>query len=316
MIISASRRTDIPAFYSEWFINRIREGYCTTVNPFNRNQVTRVSLKPEDTDIIVFWTKNPAPLMKHLKELDERGYKYYFQYTLNAYSKHFEPFLPSLEKKIHTFTELSDEIGKDKVIWRYDPIIFTDVTNYNYHYENFTKLVDKLKSYANRVVISIVDDYRGARGRLNELNKVGINLKDNSLTSLEFKEFIKSISFYAADNGLEIFSCAEVIDLSNEGVQHGKCIDDKYIKDTFNINVGSAKDKGQRKECGCVESKDIGVYDTCLHRCKYCYANRSDNLAIKNHGEHNVNSPSLIGWYDCEKVEEKKSNIVQTSLFD
>lgn len=311
MIISASRRTDIPAFFSNWFMNRIREGYCYTVNPFNKNQITKVPLKPEQVDVIIFWTKNPNPLIKHLKELDEIGYRYYFQYTLTPYSKYFEPHTPALEKRVETFINLSERIGKDRVIWRYDPIIFTNVTDYEYHYTNFTELADILADYTKRTVISIVDDYRGARGRLNELQKIGIKMLDKPMEDSRFKELIKGISSYAKGRGLEVYSCAEAIDLGNEGVLPGKCIDAQYIKEIFNIDVKGVKDKGQRKECGCVESKDIGIYDTCLHFCKYCYANRSDSLVLKNLKDHKINSPSLLGWYEGS---ERNNSIPFTRL--
>jgi DNA repair photolyase len=316
MIISASRRTDIPAFFSEWFMNRIREGYCCTVNPYNKNQISNISLKPESVNVIVFWTKNPEPLIKHLSELNEKGYKYYFQYTLTPYSKHFEPFTPIIEKKVETFIKLSEKIGKDKVIWRYDPIIFTSVTDYEFHYTNFIKLIDRLGDNTGRAVISIVDDYRGARGRLKELEKIGIKLNENAMADKRFKEMIGSISSYAKGKGLEIFSCAEVVDLNDEGIKHGMCIDADYIKEVFNIDVNGNKDKGQRKECGCVESKDIGVYDTCPHRCKYCYANRSDALVLKNLKGHLVNSPSLLGWYEKTDKSIKNNKAEQISFLD
>lgn len=301
MIISASRRTDIPAFFSEWFINRIRERYCCTVNPFNKNQVSRVSLDPHDVDAIVFWTKDAEPITKYLDELDERGYKYYFQYTLTGYSKVWEPNIPNLGQSVETFINLSRKIGNQKVIWRYDPIIFSNVTDYDYHYKNFIKLVNLLKGSTARVVISILDDYRGSRGRINELQKIGIKLIDEPTYNDSFKNLMRDMHSYAGQNGIEMFSCAEPIDLREYGIMHGKCIDDNYIKKVFNIDVNHAKDRNQRKECGCVESKDIGAYDTCLHGCKYCYANRSQIIVEKNHKEHMVNSPSLLGWHECAR---------------
>lgn len=307
MIISVSRRTDIPAFYSEWFINRIREKYCCVVNPFNTKQVSYVSLDKRDVDVLVFWTKNPMPLMRYLDELDSLGYKYFFQYTLTGYSKLWELYIPDVEKSINTFKRLSERVGSDKIIWRYDPIILSNITDYKYHYANFVKLADRLKDSTHRVVISILDDYRGARGRINELKKIGVSLVENAVDNMEFVNLIKGISEYAKSKGLEIYSCAEPIKLEKYGVLPGKCIDDKYIKKVFNLDVSSLKDKNQRKECGCVQSKDIGVYDSCLHGCKYCYANRRDSLVRNNYETHNPKSPSLLGWHDCFKGEEKKT---------
>ncbi|CCJ33116.1 MULTISPECIES: DUF1848 domain-containing protein [Caloramator] len=309
MIISASRRTDIPAFYSEWFMERIRRGYATFVNPFNANQINKVSLKREDVDVIVFWTKNPKPLMKHLDEIDRLGYKYYFQYTLNNYSKVFEPNLPPFEERIKTFKELSDRIGKEKVILRYDPIILSDITPFEFHLNSFSRIVKDLSGYTNRVVISIFDDYRGASRRLK---KAGINVFENPFNHPEFREFIKSLASLAKAHDMEIYSCAEVVDLEEEGVLHGKCVDDEYIKKVFNIDVTKKKDTGQRKECGCVASKDIGVFDTCPHKCIYCYANMSEALVDKKRREHDPNSPSLVGWHDVKEKEDYE----QKSFFD
>lgn len=293
MIISASRRTDIPAFYPEWFMNRIRDGYCSIINPFN-NKHSVISLKKDNVDLIIFWTKDPGPIMKHLDELDEREYKYYFQYTLTGYSKVWEPNVPDAASCIDNFKRLARRIGRDKVILRYDPIIFSDITDYDYHYTNFTRLIDLLKDSTQRVTISILDDYRGSRGRIKKLEGMGIKLMDNPMENENFKELMKCMSSYAVQNGLEIYSCAEPIDLKNLGILHGKCIDDDYIKKVFHIDASSEKDKGQRKECGCIESRDIGSYDTCPHLCRYCYANRSDALSLKNYKNHDKNSPSLI----------------------
>lgn len=293
MIISASRRTDLPAFYSEWFMNRIKEGYCTVENPFNKKQVSRISLQPESVDVIVFWSKNPKPLMRYLDELDARGYKYYFQYTLTNYSKLWEPNIPDIQESIETFLELSKALGGEKVIWRYDPIIFSNVTDFNYHYRNFTKLADMLKGSADRVMISILDDYRGAGRRIKELQNVGVRLMNNPMESDEFKSFIKNIADYSKDRGIDMYSCAEAMDLKLQGVQHGKCIDAGYIKEVFKIDVDSRKDKNQRPECGCALSRDIGSYDTCPHRCVYCYAVRSEKIAAGNYEKHEKHSSSL-----------------------
>ena len=145
MIISASRRTDIPAFYARWFMNRIREGYCTVPNPFNPNQVSRISLKPEDVDIIVFWTRYARPLMPFLNELDDRGYRYYFLYTLMNNPRALEPKSPSHKRSLNTFQNLSNRIGMEKVIWRYDPIVFTRITDPNFHKETYQHIAEQLK---------------------------------------------------------------------------------------------------------------------------------------------------------------------------
>ena len=263
MIISASRRTDIPAFYAEWFMNRIRAGYCAVPNPFNRNQVSHVSLKPEDVDVIVFWTRNARPLLPHLAELDERGYRYYFQYTVMDNPRVIDPKSPPLEASLKTFRELADRIGPEKVIWRYDPIVFSNMTGPEFHQATYRRIAQALRGYTYRSVISIVDVYRKAQKRLRELAKQGVELLN--CEGEAFDDLMHALVHTANENGLEIVSCAEEIDLLPYGVRPGKCVDDEYIAKTFEINVTSKKDPSQREACGCVVSKDIGMYDSCLY---------------------------------------------------
>ena len=152
MIISASRRTDIPAFYAEWMARRLKEGYCTVANPYNRNQVTRISLTPEDVDAIAFWTRNPRPLMLYLDELDSRGYRYYFQFTILGYPREVDPKSPSAETAVEAFCDLAERLGPRRVIWRYDPILFTGMTSPAFHQENFQRLAESLRGHTRRVV--------------------------------------------------------------------------------------------------------------------------------------------------------------------
>ncbi len=296
IIISASRRTDIPAFYGDWFMKRIREGYCTVFNPFNRNQVTNVSLKPNEVDVLVFWTKNPQPFLPYLEELDSLGYRYYFQYTLNGYPIELEPHLPDLRSRIQTFKSLAEIIGPDRVIWRYDPIIVSNMTGYDYHKRVFQEIAEGLKGSTKRVVISLVDSYRKAASQFKRLAKEGVHIAEG-IDSVYLEDLMRTLVRISSKNGFEIFSCAETIDLSPFGVLPGKCIDDQYIKRVFGVNVISTKDKSQRLECGCVQSKDVGVYATCLHGCRYCYAG-TIQTGLKNYKEHEPDSSSLIGHYE------------------
>lgn len=310
LVISASRRTDLPAFFSEWFMNRIRAGYCCVVNPYNLNQITRVSLKPEDADMFVFWTKNAEPLVTHLPELDGMGYKYYFQYTINGYSKELEPDLPVLEKCIDTFKRVSEHLGADKVIWRYDPIVLSNITQYDYHLRMIEKIAGILAGYTNQLVISVCDEYRAAKGRLDRFN-IGYSSPDEE--SYEFQNAMADIAAIAKDKDIEIYSCAETLNLARFGINPGKCIDGEYIRKVFGLDVDSRKDKYQRLECGCVTSKDIGFYDSCIHGCNYCYATKSLSAARTNYEQnHFVDSPSMLGQYDCPSDEQTSG---QKSLF-
>jgi len=220
MILSVSRRTDIPAFYSDWFFNRIKEGFVLVKNPFNSKQVSKVNLNPKVVDCIVFWTKNPKKMMKRLGEIKE--YNYYFQFTLNLYDKTLETNV--LEKKylINTFIELSKRIGKDRVIWRYDPIILTDKFTKDYHYKWFEYLAKRLCPYTNKCVISFLDLYRKTEQNLKEINILQIDKYD-------MFDLAEKFSKIASKYNMTIETCSEEIDLSNFNINRGKCIDDKLI---------------------------------------------------------------------------------------
>ena len=295
MIISVSRRTDIPAFYAKWFMNRIREGYCTVPNPFNPKQVSRISLEPEDVDVIVFWTRYPHPLMHFLDELDGRGYRYYFLYTLMNNPRALDPKSPSHKRSLNTFRELSHCIGRDKVIWRYDPIVFTRISDLNFHRETYQRIAEGLNGHTNRCIISMVDIYRKAAKRLQLLESKGIRIMEPP--EEEFDELMKSMSDSAAMNGMNIQSCAEAPDPALHGIPPGKCIDDVLIHRVFGLDVSHRKDPSQRSDCGCVASRDIGMYDTCLFGCIYCYATTCLDRARERHRNHDPASPSLAGRY-------------------
>lgn len=312
MIISASRRTDIPAFYSEWFMNRIEDGYFFKVNPFNPNQKKGISLSPHKVDVIVFWTKYPGPLMEHLEELDRRGYQYYFQFTLNAYPTFFEPEMPSLKKRINLFQKLSDRIGKEKVIWRYDPIILSNVTKRDYHLEKFQYIANRLSNYTSRVIISFLDIYRKNKGKLNSLKKEK-DIQVYDIVEYKYKKelisFSKRLREIAYHNYLTIQSCGEVDNVSSQIIPPGKCIDDQLISKVFDIDLVGKTDKNQRDSCLCIKAEDMGVYNTCKFNCTYCYATTSMRAVKNKLSNHSSDSSVLVG--ECEKKFRE-----QSSLFD
>jgi hypothetical protein len=305
MIISASRRSDIPAFYARWFIKRIRAGYCTVPNPFNRRQIAHVSLLPEDVDMIVFWTRNPKPLFPYLDELDQRGFSYYFQYTLLGYPRQIDKSAPSRDHAIQTFQELATRIGPQRVIWRYDPIVFSQLTGAQFHIENYASIAEALRGYTQRSVISVMDMYKKFHKRLAQLNQEGVGIVEHGgQTSPRYDAMMESIAQSAHENDMEIFSCSEERDMTSYGILPGKCIDDEFIEQTFGIEVGHKKDPGQRAACGCVISKDIGMYDSCLFGCQYCYATSNFERSKVNYKNHDHLSPSLIGWHEPEKESQ------------
>ena len=311
MIISASRRTDIPPFYSKWFMNRIKDGYVLVQNPYNTKQIRKVFLTPFQVDAIVFWTRNAKPLIPYLDDLDKLGYNYYFQYTITGYKRELERFTPSPQKAIETFIELSDKIGKEKVIWRYDPIILSDYSSYNEHLRLFEKISNMLENKTDKVVISFADSYKKIT---NNLKNIGY--KDILENKKELYLFCEELSNIVKDRNIQIETCTEEIDLSIFGINPTKCIDDKLLDKLFNKNLCAIKDKNQRKECGCVESIDIGMYNTCSHGCVYCYATFSDNTVKKNRQKHNPSSALLLGELkDLDEEIKKKIYQEQGILF-
>lgn len=297
MIISASRRTDIPAFYSEWFMNRIREGYYMKVNPFNRHQTKKVSLLPEDVDAICFWTKNPKPMNPYIPELVEMDYRLMFQYTLNDYPKEIEPGMPSLSNRMKEFQYISDLIGPEKVIWRYDPIVLSNKTNVEYHIDRFTHIAKQLSGFTTRVVISFQDFYTKTKGRLANLEKVeGYQFEDwlDPNNRSDLNALTRTIGSVCKEYGMVPETCSEIIDLDTHGIKHGACIDKNFIEEVFNLQLSGKKDKYQRAECGCMEAEEMGSYDTCPFGCVYCYAVRSPKLVQTNRQKHDPTSPYLL----------------------
>ncbi len=313
-IISVSRRTDIPAFYAEWFMNRVRAGYCTVPNPYNSKQVSRVSLKPADVSAFVFWTRDPKPLMKHLPELDRMGFHYYFQYTVIGYPRAIDPHCPSVEESIKTLCQLSQSIGKERVIWRYDPILFSDLTGPGWHQENISFLIDHFAGHVKRLVISFVDPYRKTRIRLNEINSPDVGLAQDAFEPETYREIAEFIGKQASKAGIEVQTCAETGDLSEYGIQHGQCIDGEIIRGITGQSPPMKKDPSQREQCGCIVSKDIGMNNTCLFGCKYCYATSSMETAGANHKKHDPASPSLVGWVDDPGAEKRVVGMKKTAV--
>ncbi len=278
MILSVSRRTDIPAFYSEWFFNRIHAGFVMTRNPFNPSQVRRVEFA--ECDCAVFWTKDPAPMLPRLRELI---FPYYFQFTLTPYDRVIEPGLPDKASLIRTFRALSQIVGPSRVIWRYDPIILNDTLTVDYHKAAFTSLCRALSGAAERVIISFVDPYPKLRTPLVRA------VSDSEITVLA--EFIGNT---ARAYGFAPTACCESVDLSPYGIAQAHCIDAELIRAVCGRPIPLRQDRSQRPGCGCAEAVDIGVYNTCRHGCVYCYANFSAASVRRNAARHHPDSPFLI----------------------
>ena len=300
-VISASRSTDIPAFHSEWFVGRLRAGYVRWVNPFNQ-QPQYVSF--QRTKAVVFWSKNPAPMLRFLPELDQRKIAYYFQFTLNDYeAEGLEPHVPPIEQRIDTFIHISTLLGRERVVWRFDPLILTDRLSPDQLLHKIQTIGERIHSYTAKLVFSFADISNYAKVQRN-LKRAGISYVD--FTAEQMREMGRRIGDLCQRWGIEPVTCGEREDLSMYGVNKNKCIDsdlllaitgfDPAICDLFGHRAGgqlgifaeektpsgAAKDPGQRVECGCALSKDIGQYNTCPHLCLYCYANTSPALVERN----------------------------------
>ncbi len=302
MILSASRRTDIPGYYSEWLMNRLKEGFAYYRNPMNSAQLCKVLLTPENIDCIVFWTKDPAPMLKHLEKLDALGYRYYFQFTITPYGLHYqgsafgkylEPNLREKREIIQTFQELSDRIGKGRVLWRYDPIVLNDTLTEQYHLEQFTALCKELSGYTELCTISFADVYR----------KLSNVVKDQVLREIspeQMHSLSTAFSGIAAPMGISLRACCEAVDLTGDGILPASCIDRETVEKICGPAVTAGKDKSQRPHCGCMKSIDIGAYNTCRNGCIYCYANHSGASIDRNYSRHDPTSPIMIGYPEKE----------------
>lgn len=296
MILSASRRTDIPCYYSQWFMNRIRAGFLLTRNPMNHAQLSRITLSPDVVDCIVFWTKDAANILPHIDELDGRCYKYYFQFTLTPYGKDIELNLRPKAEIEDTFTVLSGRIGRERVVWRYDPIIVNEALTVNYHKAEFLRLCRKLSSFTDTVVISFVDMYPKLKSDVIR-----------PVTTDEMMELSEYIGKTAKEYGLRAVACCEKDNLTKYGIERSSCLDRKRIGKICGCTFDFKSDKNQRDGCGCVESIDIGAYNTCLNGCIYCYANDSFTTTLRRHESHNPESELLIGTVvDGEKITDRK----------
>ncbi|WP_328987735.1 DUF1848 domain-containing protein [Thiorhodovibrio winogradskyi] len=318
-IVSASRRTDIPALYGDWFMNRVRAGWCAVPNPLNSKQVSRVDFVPGET-VIVFWTRWPAPFLRHLDALSARGYPFYFLYTLVDYPRPLEPHAPTCQRSLEVFLRLSERLGPERVIWRYDPIVLSEAMDADFHRERFARIAERLRGATRRVTISIMDDYSKMRGRLRALVAAHPELAPRAFVAERDGTLIGDLAQLAQAHGMAMQGCAEEIDLQPWGVAPGKCIDDDLIRQLFALKAPGRKDKSQRPVCGCVESRDIGMYDSCTFGCVYCYATRSFDTARRQRAGHDPMAESLIGHFraptSANRLRKTASGVpIQGDLF-
>ena len=291
MIVSASYRTDIPAFYGRWFMNRLNEGKCDVSNPYS-GKTHSVSLQPEDVDGLVFWTKNIGPFLDPLQEIHRRGLPFVVQYTINGYPVALERSVPDPEQSVKLLRSLSDSYGTRAVVWRYDPIIESDATPYEWHLDNFRDLATNLRGATDEVVVSFAQIYQKTRRNLDAAARShGFAWTDPALGKKE--TLAKRLAGIAADNRMNLTLCSQPA-LTVNGIGAAKCIDSDRLSDVADCRI-TAKTKGNRPGCLCSESRDIGAYDSCPMGCVYCYAVRNRDAAQNNHRAHDSEGVSLSG---------------------
>ena len=309
MIISASRRTDLPARYSDWLANRFSEGYVYARNPVSVHQVSRICLSPDVIDGIVFWTKNPEPMLNKLDVF--KNYPYYFQVTVNPYGLDVEPNIPSKnDVVIPAVQRLSEMIGSNRIVWRYDPILLNEKYTLEYHYEYFERMAKKLSSYVRRCTFSFIDLYKNTERNVQPL-------AIRNLTTEDMLAIAKRFSQIAGAFGLRLDTCAEAIDLHEYGIGHACCIYREILEELTGFHIKAVKDPNQRPECGCIASIDIGMYNTCTNGCRYCYANSNAARARRGCAEHDPKAPLLIGKVtDEDKLTDRKMVSFKQAQFD
>ena len=296
MILSVSERCDIVAFYMDWFCNRLQEGFVDVRNPFYPKQVSRIILDKEHIEAIVFCTKNPEPLSKNM---DKIPYPFILHVTITPYLKDIEPFVPDKKKTIEIVKKISQEIGKDRVIIRYDPIFISPKYNMDYHKKMFTRLCREINGYANRIIISFVDLKRNTLKNRKILNM-------EPLTKEKIEDLASFMGKVTAKNHLVITTCAENLSLEKFGFQKMPCTPEESIQKLLNNHKKYQHNK-TRENCTCIDMVDIGSYNSCSHFCRYCYANYDENQVLTNKKKHYFTSSLLIGHLTSEDIIKEKT---------
>ena len=291
-IISASRRTDIPAFYSRWLLRRLEEGFCEWIRPFGGG-VARTSLRAEDCLAMVFWTRNPAPLLPALGDIRAAGHFFYFQFTVTGYPRELESHTPPLEAALKSFRDLADQVGPEAVIWRYDPIILSDRTPPEFHLENFGRIAQALEGATTQAYFSFVDLY-GKTRRGFEAASLRAGIAFRKPDPPEQRDLVLRLRDLAARRGMDLFACCEdaLVDPA-EGILKGRCVDLDLVRRLRPDALEDLKRQPTREECGCSASTDIGAYDTCPFGCMYCYATRSREAVLDRTKKHDPSGTLL-----------------------
>ncbi len=308
MILNTGNRTDIPAFYSEWFFNRIEEGYVFARNPYNPQQVTRYLLEPESIDCIAFCTKNPKPMLAELDKLYQ--FRQFWAVTITPYGEDIEPYVPPVEEVMTSFCDLSEKVGKQAVCWRYDPIFITDKYTVEFHIKAFSQMAAELAAHTDSCVISFLDLYEKTKRNFPE---------GRAVTSEERLEIGQAFAEIGKMHHIEVYTCAEGEELAQYGINTSGCQSRQVLERAIGMPLEVPKTAMTRAECSCVLGCDIGAYHSCGHGCLYCYANYDRKTVEENMLKHHPDSPFLIGEFmdgDIIKSVEQKSWIREQISFD
>lgn len=290
MIVSASYKTDIPAFYGEWFMNRLRAGYCRMVNP-NGRQLYTVSLIPEAVDGFVFWTKNVGPFLPYLQEVRERGYPFVVQYSLTGYPRAVETSVVQARQSVEHIRQLTGIYGPRTVVWRYDPVVITSLTSPDFHRRNFEALATALAGATDEVVISFAQIYKKTRRNM-DVAAAGHGFTWEDPADDVKLQLVADFTAIARANGMQLTTCSQNQYLA-PGALPARCVDADRLAEVAGRPI-RAKQKGNRPDCACHESRDIGDYDTCPHGCVYCYAVLNRELAQRRFREHDPRGEFLF----------------------
>jgi DNA repair photolyase len=299
-LISVSRRTDIPAFYSEWFMNRIRDGYVRWINPFS-GRVHRISLRPEDVTAFVFWSKNYISLLSHLDELDAQGYRMVFHFTITGLPKVFEPCVPEASQLVECARTLAGRCGADAVLWRYDPVLISSVTDKHYHLSRFRELCEALEGSVKRCYFSFTVFYPKVNRNFEALRQE-TDIVCQDLPISDRVEIAYSLADIASEHGIEMLSCCGDYLVDNK-IKRAHCTDAELIHRLYPDRARRLVEAPTREGCGCCECTDIGSYDTCPHGCVYCYANSRAQTAMRSYQRHDPLS-DMLGRYVSPRAEE------------
>lgn len=311
MIINTGSRTDTVQYYSDWLLKRFKEGFVYSRNPLFPNIVTRYELNPNILDCVVFCSKNYEPILDRLTEITDK-FNTYFHYTITAYGRDIEPNVPNIDESIETLIKLSKIVGKQKIAWRYDPILLTKKYTKQVHYNTFDYMSKRLSPHIDRCIFSFVDMYKKLETNMPEI----IILNNNDKI-----EIAKNIGSIAKKHNMIIQTCATIEDFKQFGILQTGCMTSEILGNANNITFKKVRHSGNRQGCKCIENRNIGDYDTCPNGCKYCYANKNPQIAQENYKKHNPNDLMILGnLKPTDEIQQSNQksyleNFIQTKLF-